>query len=426
MASTVPAKSQSLHNFTLPHLKWNKDGHSGGHHQRRRSVKSPSGRPNASSASPVRHSPLRDSVSATPPRHQSPLSDFQAMPSPRDSPARRDYLGKQSSTHGEPPAPFPFREWVKRSATSVDPPPPPLHRHGLASESNTFAELKRLVEYQRLHSKNLKLDTARNGVSSSNPDRGPHKIEKKSNDFAEFKSNLVEYERFRSKNLKLDTATNGVSSSNPDRGPHKLEKKSKAKEVDATGIKRSKKILIKIPCKSNKLDEESPQREPLKTDTKDEADETDEGREQGNINNNTDEETKIWNLRPRKSIRTLPSVNGGPVKNNGSAMPERHKGQSPLRNLSNNKPGGNGGSCGGGRGDLKKGSDKKEKRKLSVSLSLSKDEIEEDIFSLTGSKPARRPKKRAKIIQRQINSLFPGSWLVSISADSYKVSEKFT
>ncbi|KAL6513564.1 hypothetical protein OROGR_021050 [Orobanche gracilis] len=375
MASTVPAKSQSLHNFTLPHLKWNKDGHSGGHHQRRRSVKSPSRRPNASSASPVRYSPLRDSVSATPPRHQSPLSDFQALPSPRDSPARRDYLGKQFSTHGEPPASFPFREWVKRSETSRGP-PLPLRKHDLASESKAFAEGK---------------------------------------------GDLVEYQRFHSKNLKLDTARNGGSSSNPDRGPHKLEKKSKGKEVDATGIKRSKKILIKIACKSNKLDEESPQGEPLKTVTKDEADETDEGREQGNINNNTDEEGKIWNLRPRKSIRKLPSVSGGPVKNNGSDMPERHKGQSPLRNLSNNKPRGNGGSCGGG--GLKKGSDNKEKRKLSVSLSLSKDEIEEDIFALTGSKPSRRPKKRAKIIQRQINSLFPGSWLVSISADSYKVSE---
>ncbi|KAL6498775.1 hypothetical protein OROGR_028322 [Orobanche gracilis] len=377
MASTVPAKSQPLHNFTLPHLKWNKDGHSGGHHQRRRSVKSPSRRPNASSASPIRQSPLRDSVSATPPRHQSPLSELQALPSPRDSPARRDYLGKQFSTHGEPPAPFPFRELVKRSATSADP-PPPLRRHGLASESKASAESK---------------------------------------------GDLVEYQRFHSNNLKLDTERNGVSSSNPDRVPHKLEKKSKPKEVDATGIKSSKKILIKIPCKSNKL-EENPQGEPPKTDTKDEADVTDEGREQGNINNNTDEEAKIWNLRPRKSIRTLPSVSGGLVKNNGSAMPERNKGQSPLRNLSNNKSGENGGSCGGSRGgDLKKGNDKKEKRKLSVSLSLSKYEIEEDIFSLTGSKPARRPKKRAKIIQRQINSLFPGSWLVSISADSYKVSE---
>lgn len=53
MSSPVPAKSQQLHNFSLPQLKWNKNNNS--HHQRRR---------RAAEASPNRHrSPIRDSDS---------------------------------------------------------------------------------------------------------------------------------------------------------------------------------------------------------------------------------------------------------------------------------------------------------------------------------------------------------------------------
>ncbi|KAK6142975.1 hypothetical protein DH2020_023323 [Rehmannia glutinosa] len=375
MASTVPAKSQPLHNFTLPHLRWNKDGHSSGHHQRRRSIKSPSRRPTSSSASPIRQSPLR-SVSATPPRHQSPSPDSIALASPRQSPVHGDYLGKQSPSRGESSTPYPVREWVKHSPIGGD---YPLHlpRHDLASESEALGRGRgALVENRRNHSKNLKLDSIRRGVYLTNPER--------------------------------DT--------------QKFETRSKAKEVDVAEIKRSK-ILIKIPYKNNKIEEENLQEEPLKIGNNDEADETDEVREEGKINNNIDEENKTWNLRPRKPIHRLLNVNGGTVKNNGLVMPEKHKGQSPLRNL-NNRSGDNGGSC--GSGDKKGGGEKKEKRKLSISVPLSKEEIEEDIFALTGSKPARRPKKRAKSIQKQLDSVFPGLWLVSITADSYKVSENHT
>ncbi|KAI3449065.1 hypothetical protein Pfo_005730 [Paulownia fortunei] len=368
MASTVPAKSQPLHNFTLPHLKWNKDGHSSGHHHRRRSIKSPSRRPNTSSASPIRQSPLRDYVSAMPPRHQSPLRDSAAVSSPRESPVRGDYLGKQSQTPGESSTPYAVREWVKHSPIVGDP-VRHLPKHDLASESEALGEGQdALIEYRRNHSKDLTLNSIRNGVYSTNSERAIQKF----------------------------------------------ETKSKAKEVDVAGIKRSK-ILIKIPFKNNKTEEENPQEEPLKIDKNDEADETDEVQEEGKINYNIDEETKTWNLRPRKPIRKPLNVNGGTVKNNRLAMPEKNKAHSPLRNL-NNRSGENGGNCSGG-------GEKKEKRKLSISVALSKEEIEEDIFALTGSKPARRPKKRAKNIQKQVDSVFPGLWLVSITADSYKVSE---
>lgn len=62
-------------------------------------------------------------------------------------------------------------------------------------------------------------------------------------------------------------------------------------------------------------------------------------------------------------------------------------------------------------------------KKQKFSIALSRDEIEEDIFSLTGSKPSRRPKKRPRTVQRQLDTLFPGLWLGSITVDTYKVSE---
>ncbi|KAL0295174.1 UNVERIFIED_CONTAM: hypothetical protein Scaly_2571500 [Sesamum calycinum] len=343
MASTVPAKSQPLHNFTLPHLKWNKDGHSGAAHQRRRSIKSPSRRPSMSSASPIRQPPFRDSVSATPPRRQSPLRDSVVV------------------------AASPPREWVKHSPIGGEP-ARHLPKRDLASESEASGRSK---------------------------------------------GALVESRRNNSKTLTSNSIKNGVYSTIPERATQKFETKSKGKEVDVAGTKRSK-ILIKIPCKNNKTEEESPQEEPLKILNADEDDENNEVQEGAKTSNSVDEETKTWNLRPRKPIRRSLNVTGGTVKNNGLAMPEKNKAQSPMS--LNNRSGENEGNGGGG-------GEKKEKRKLSISVALSKQEIEEDIFALTGSKPARRPKKRAKNIQKQVDSVFPGLWLVSITADSYKVSE---
>lgn len=45
--------------------------------------------------------------------------------------------------------------------------------------------------------------------------------------------------------------------------------------------------------------------------------------------------------------------------------------------------------------------ERKEKRRFWIALS--KDEIEEDIFVMTGSRPARRPKKRQKNVQKQLD-----------------------
>ncbi|XP_020584980.1 uncharacterized protein LOC110027772 [Phalaenopsis equestris] len=66
-------------------------------------------------------------------------------------------------------------------------------------------------------------------------------------------------------------------------------------------------------------------------------------------------------------------------------------------------------------------SGKKEKHKFSISLS--KEEIEEDVFALTGSRPRRRPKKRPRVAQRQLDAIFPGLLLSEITPETYRVPE---
>ncbi|KAG6492978.1 uncharacterized protein LOC122001689 [Zingiber officinale] len=63
------------------------------------------------------------------------------------------------------------------------------------------------------------------------------------------------------------------------------------------------------------------------------------------------------------------------------------------------------------------------KRKIGLTVPLTAEEIEEDVYALTGSRPRRRPKKRPRVVQRQIDSLFPGLWLSDITVESYKVDD---
>lgn len=56
-------------------------------------------------------------------------------------------------------------------------------------------------------------------------------------------------------------------------------------------------------------------------------------------------------------------------------------------------------------------------------VALDEEEIEEDVYALTGARPRRRPRKRARVVQRQLDSLFPGLWLTEITADAYRVPD---
>ncbi|EPS72660.1 hypothetical protein M569_02097, partial [Genlisea aurea] len=63
-----------------------------------------------------------------------------------------------------------------------------------------------------------------------------------------------------------------------------------------------------------------------------------------------------------------------------------------------------------------------EQRRAKFTGTLSKKEIEEDIFSMIGRRPQRRPKKRSRALQKQIENIIPGFWLTEVTADMYKVS----
>ncbi|KAF2587032.1 hypothetical protein F2Q70_00037024 [Brassica cretica] len=63
-------------------------------------------------------------------------------------------------------------------------------------------------------------------------------------------------------------------------------------------------------------------------------------------------------------------------------------------------------------------------QKLKFSVSLLRQEIEDDFTALVGKKPPRRPKKRPRPVQKQMNTLFPGLWLAEeVTACSYDVPE---
>ncbi|KAK8630642.1 hypothetical protein V6N13_079426 [Hibiscus sabdariffa] len=108
---------------------------------------------------------------------------------------------------------------------------------------------------------------------------------------------------------------------------------------------------------------------------------------------------KTWNLRPRKRIPKQQNQNGGGQKTVASA--QDNKAQKSESSRSRNAT----------------------PKKHKFSISLTREEIEDDIFAMTGSKPTRRPKKRAKNVQKQLDCLFPGMWLSTITPETYKVPD---
>ncbi|KAG6598304.1 hypothetical protein SDJN03_08082, partial [Cucurbita argyrosperma subsp. sororia] len=57
-------------------------------------------------------------------------------------------------------------------------------------------------------------------------------------------------------------------------------------------------------------------------------------------------------------------------------------------------------------------------------IALTNKEKEEDFMAIKGSKLPQRPKKRAKLIQRTINLVSPGTWLCDLTLERYEVREK--
>nr|XP_043610257.1 uncharacterized protein LOC122581985 [Erigeron canadensis] len=59
-----------------------------------------------------------------------------------------------------------------------------------------------------------------------------------------------------------------------------------------------------------------------------------------------------------------------------------------------------------------------------LNIGLTNKEKEEDFMAMKGCKPAHRPKKRPKLIQRSLLLVCPGGWLTDICQDRYEVVEK--
>ncbi|KAB1225088.1 hypothetical protein CJ030_MR1G005383 [Morella rubra] len=113
--------------------------------------------------------------------------------------------------------------------------------------------------------------------------------------------------------------------------------------------------------------------------------------------------SKTWNLRPRKPA-PRPNANGV------GGLPAQETKSQPVRPADSSR--------------TRNGTDTKiPEKRPKLSIALSRNEIEQDIIALTGSKPSRRPKKRVKNIQKQLDNVFPGLWLGSITPEAYRVSD---
>ncbi|XP_021683348.2 uncharacterized protein LOC110666971 [Hevea brasiliensis] len=69
--------------------------------------------------------------------------------------------------------------------------------------------------------------------------------------------------------------------------------------------------------------------------------------------------------------------------------------------------------------------DKNKKMTPSFGITLPKEEIEKDILAIIGAKlPRRKKKKRITNVQRELDSVFPGLGLSSITPASYKIRKR--
>ncbi|ONK69213.1 uncharacterized protein A4U43_C05F20520 [Asparagus officinalis] len=59
-------------------------------------------------------------------------------------------------------------------------------------------------------------------------------------------------------------------------------------------------------------------------------------------------------------------------------------------------------------------------------IQLTEEEKEEDFMVFIGSKLPQRPKKRAKLIQRKIDLMVPGSWISGLTLKRYEIQDGLT
>lgn len=138
------------------------------------------------------------------------------------------------------------------------------------------------------------------------------------------------------------------------------EKKLKLKKEEKVKLSHSHQtVLIRIPARSKAVAIDA-------TDAVDDETQC------------ADEVAKTWNLRPRRPVTRPPNANAQESNPQAQSQPEL----TVIRAVSEEKVA---------------------KKRQIFSVSLSKEDIEKDFLITTGSKPPRRPKKRARNVQKQLD-----------------------
>ncbi|KAJ8564733.1 hypothetical protein K7X08_001193 [Anisodus acutangulus] len=139
--------------------------------------------------------------------------------------------------------------------------------------------------------------------------------------------------------------------------------------------------------------------------------------------------SRPWNLRTRRAACKDPNgfvtgagvgagvIGGGGSKGGLKIDVNKTNAPSPLR-TENKSPNLRGGSTAGASS-----AGEKKRERVKFTVPLTRREIEEDFMAMVRHRPPRRPKKRAKLVQKYLDTLFPGLWLSEITADLYKVPE---
>lgn len=125
-----------------------------------------------------------------------------------------------------------------------------------------------------------------------------------------------------------------------------------------------------------------------------------DNKEEGEIGNQkADEEARPWNLRPRNAKTKIDKEVYGGEKSKAEAQSSSRRGGKEVKE------------------EREKG--EKKNKKMTINVALTKEEIEDDIFAMTGAKPSRRPQRRPKNVQKQLDVL---TFLPSIIQLIYLIS----
>ncbi|XP_010519864.1 PREDICTED: uncharacterized protein LOC104799179 [Tarenaya hassleriana] len=122
------------------------------------------------------------------------------------------------------------------------------------------------------------------------------------------------------------------------------------------------------------------------------------------------------NLRQR-SHSLVPPVSHRILRNLENSGAMRGQKNNSINDSNANKPD-------GAAHDSKKGGGEAAVWPGRFMIGLTNKEKEEDFWVLKGSKLPQRPKKRAKLIQRTLNLVSPGTWLCDLTLERYEVRER--